>query len=136
MSLFLAVLVAVTFAVIVERTGLPTHAAEVVRRARGSLAVVTDRALTDDQKEQRLRTEALQLFVLLGRLLGGIALALGLPLALLWIGDRLGWTSMREVMDVLLRIDFIVGISVAGVLVLWWMNRRRVGDSFRRREDP
>lgn len=136
MSLFLAVLVAVAFAAIVERTGLPAHAAEVMRRARGSLAVVTDRALTDDQKERRLRAEALRLFVLLGRMAGGSALALGLPLALLWFGDRLGWMSMPEVLDVLMRVDFIVGISVAGGLVLWWMSRRRVDHSSRRREDP
>lgn len=124
MSLFLAVLVVVAFAVVVQWTGVVTRAGEAVRRARGSYAVVADRSLSDDQKERRLKEEAPRLFGLLGGILGGSALALGLPLALIWLGDRLGLVSLAGVMAILVRVDFLVAVTVVGILAAWWIRRR------------
>lgn len=124
MSLFLAVLVVVVFAVVVERAGVVARADEALRRARGSYAVVADRTLTDEQKERRLREEAPRLLGLLGRILGGSGLALGLPLGLLWVGDRLGMVSLAAVMAILVRVDFLVVVTVVGLLAAWWIRRR------------
>lgn len=124
MSLLLAILVVVAFAAVVQWTGLASRAAEAGRRARGSYAVVTDSSLTDEQKERRLKDEAPRLFGLLGLILGGSALALGLPLGLLWIGDRLGMVSLAAVMAILVRVDFLVAVTVVGALIAWWVRRR------------
>lgn len=125
MSLFLAVLVVVVFAVVVQWTGVASRASEAVRRARGSYAVVADRSLSDEQKERRLKEEAPRLFGLVGLILGGSALALGLPLGLLWLGDRLGLVSLAAVMAILVRVDFLVAVTGVGMLTLWWTRRRR-----------
>jgi hypothetical protein len=124
-TLLLAVLVVFAFAGIVGWTRLPAHAGEVVHRTRGSYAVVSDRSLSDEQKERRLKEEAPRLFALLGRIVAGSLLALGLPLGALWVVDRLGLASLSGVLEVLVRVDFLVAVSALGVLWGWWLSRRR-----------
>ena len=125
MTLLLALLVVAAFAGIVGRTRLPAHAGEAVRRARGSYAVVSDPSLSDGQKERRLREEAPRLLALLGRIVAGGIMALGVPLGALWVADRAGLTSLPEVLDVLVRLDFLLAVSAAGIVVAWWLTRRR-----------
>lgn len=124
LNLLLAVLVVAAFALLVQWTGVVSRAAEAGRRARGSYAVVADSSLTDEQKERRLKDEAPRLFGLLGLILWGSALALGLPLGLLWGADRLGMVSLSAVMAILVRVDFLMAVTVVGVPVAWWIRRR------------
>lgn len=124
MSLALALLVVAAFAGIVERTRLVAHVRVAMQRARGTYSIVSDPSLTDDEKERRLREEATRLFALLGRIVLGSLLALGLPLGVLWALDRFGWISLSEVLEVLVRLDFLVAVSALGVLALWWGRRR------------
>ena len=125
MSAILAILMVVAFAGIVTWTGVPAQAREVVRRTSASRAVVLDRSLTDQQKERHLRAEAPRLIGLLGRIVLGSALALALPLGALWMLDRLGLASLADVLAVLVRLDFILAVSAAGVLGAWWWVGRR-----------
>lgn len=136
MTLFLALLVVAAFAGIVGRMRLPAHAGEAVRRARGSYAVVSDRSLSDLQKERRLREETPRLLGLLGRIVAGGIMALGVPLGALWVADRAGLASLSEVLDVLVRLDFLLAVSVAGIVVTWWLARRgRPGRTANRETD-
>jgi hypothetical protein len=123
-SLLLALLVVVAFAFIVERTRLPAHVGDAVRRARGSYSVLSDRSMTDGEKERRLREEAFRLFVLLGRICFGSLLALGLPLGVLWVLDRMGLISLSEVLGVLMRLEFLISVGAIGMLTAWWVGRR------------
>lgn len=124
MTLLLALLVVVAFAGIVGWARLPAQAVEVTRRARESYLVVSDPSLSDDQKERRLRDEAPRLFALLGRMVGGGLLALTLPLGAVWVVDRIGLASLSEVLEMLARVDFLVAVSVVGVVAGWWVSRR------------
>jgi hypothetical protein len=123
MNFVLAVLVVIVFAAILERARLITHVRDVVRRARANYSVVADPALTDEQKERRLRAETPQLFALLGRIVLWSVLALALPLAALWIGDRLAVLSLAAVLAVFMRLDFLLVLTAAGILV-WWLSSR------------
>lgn len=114
MDVVWALLVVVTFAVLIERLGLPDRAREVARRSRDCLDVVRDASLDDAAKEERLRRQSLRLFGLFGRLAGGSLLALALPLAAVWLADRAGLASTAAVLSVLERVDFLVGVTVAG----------------------
>lgn len=124
MSWVWATAVVAGFAAVLEGVGLPGRAAEVAGRARECLSVLRDPALSDDQKEAALRRHAARLFVLLGILVGGSALALGLPLAAVWAVDQAGLASFPTVWATLQRLDFLAAVSVAGV-VLWLFFRQR-----------
>lgn len=124
MSIVLALLVVAAFAGIVERTRLPAHVAEAVRRGQESYAIVSDPTLTDDRKERRLREETVRLFALLGRIVLGSLLALGLPLGVLWILDWVGLISLPEILEVLVRLDFLLAVSAVGIIAVWWGRRR------------
>jgi hypothetical protein len=123
MNIVLALLVVIAVAGIVWWARLPAHLAEAVRGARGTYSVVSDPALTDDQKERRLKEEAPRLVGLLGRIVFGSVLALGLPLVAVWAVDRVGLISLPDVLGVLVRIDFLVAVSAFGVLAVWWVRR-------------
>lgn len=120
----MAVLVVFAFAGIVRMTHLPSHLREATHRAHGTYSIVSDRSLTDDQKERRLREATIPLVVLFGRIVAGSILALALPLAAVWAMDRFGFISLPDVLGVLVRIDFLVAVSAFGVLTAWWMRRR------------
>jgi hypothetical protein len=122
-SLVLALLVVAAFAGIVGRTRVVGHVRVAMQRARGTWSIVSDPALADDEKERRLRAESFPLLVLLGRIALGSVLALGLPLGVLWALDRSGWISMSEVLEILMRLDFLVAVSALGILTVWWGRR-------------
>lgn len=127
MSLLLAALVVVTFAAMIERFGLVGHAREVVARSRESLDLVRDRSLDDDAKEKRLQRHAVRLAQLVVILAGGSLLALGLPLAGVWLLDLIGVGSLGRVLSVLQRIDFLaatMALGLFGVLLLRRTGRR------------
>lgn len=116
MNLFLALFVVVGFAVTLEYLDLPDRARTVGQRSSRSLEVLRDSSLKDQEKEEILQRQSRQLFGLLGILVGGSALALGLPLGIVWLLGQLGVGSFWGTIGVLERIDFLVGVTVVGGL--------------------
>ena len=116
MSFLLAVFVVVAFAAVLERLHLPDRAREVRDRANDALAVLRDPALSDARKERELQGHSVALFRLLGILVGGSALALALPLAVVWLLGQVGVSSFGAVLSVLERLDFLAAVTVAGLL--------------------
>lgn len=125
MSWVLALFVVAGFALVFERLKLPEHAREAASRAHQSMRTLRDPELDDDGKEEALRDHAIQLFRLLGILLGGSILAIGLPLFPVWLLDLTGAASMDAVLAVLERPDFLAGVSVAGCLAYLTVRRAR-----------
>ena len=125
MSLGLAILVVAGFALIVSWSGLVGHAKEAGSRAQASLRALTDPSLEDDEKELRLRADALVLFRLLGQILLGSALTVLVPLGGVWFLGLAGIGSPSGVLEVLGRLDFLLVASLAGGLVYWCLGRVR-----------
>lgn len=125
MNLVLAVFVVVGFAVTIERLHLPTRAGEVGRHSTDCLGVLRDDSLDDAAKEAALQQRARRLFVLLGILTGGSALALGLPLLGVWLLGRVNVGSFGGTLDVLQRIDFLAGTTTVGLLGYFLVQRVR-----------
>lgn len=122
MSFALAVLVVLAFAAMVAGLGLPGRARESARRASECVAVLRDPALDDDAKERRMRSEAGRLAALAGWLVGGAALAIGLPLLAVRALDGAGIASFDGVLAMLSRLDFLAATTVAGLLA-WALAR-------------
>lgn len=125
MNAVLAMFVVVGFAVTIERLHLPTRAREVGRHSMASLDVLQDESLSDADKEAALQNRSRQLFRLLGILTGGSALALGLPLGIVWLLGQVGVGSFHGALAVLQRIDFLVGTTVVGLLAYFLVQRLR-----------
>lgn len=116
MNFILALFVVVAFAATLEYLGLPGHARAVGNRSSRSLKVLRDDSLGDREKEEVLQDQSGELFRLLGILVGGSALALGLPLGIVWVLGQVGIGSFWGTIDVLERIDFLVGVTLVGGL--------------------
>lgn len=125
MSLLLASLVVLAFAVATELLGLPSRAREVAHRGRECVHVLRDPSLDDRAKERALQAEALQLFRLsLLLVLGGVS-ALLLPLGAVWLLDATGVGSFDGVLLVLQRLDFLGVVLLAGLVVYALIPRLR-----------
>lgn len=129
MSLLLAVLVVVAFAVALEALGLPERAREVVRRSGECVHLLRDPSLDDAERERGLQRQAVRLFGLLGILAGGAALALGVPLAAVWLLERAGVASLPGVLEVLERVDFLLAACVVGGAAYFLARRMGSGGS-------
>lgn len=116
MNFALALFVVVGFAAMLEYLGLPDRALTVGRRSGRSLQVLRDNSLKDREKEAALQRQARKLFRLFGMLMGGSLLALGLPLGVIWVLGQVGIGSFWGTIGVLERIDFLVGVTVTGLL--------------------
>jgi hypothetical protein len=116
MNFALAVFVVIGFAATLEYLNLPDHARAVGERSSRSLSVLRDDSLGDREKEEALQIQSRELFRLLGILVGGSALALGLPLCIVGLLGQLGIGSFWDTIAVLERIDFLVGVTALGGL--------------------
>ena len=116
MNFAFAVFVVIVFAATLEYLDLPSHARAVGDQSSRSFKVLRDDSLGDQEKEKVLQQQSGELFRLLGILVGGSALALGLPLGIVWLLSRTGIGSFWGTIGVLERIDFLVGVTMVGLL--------------------
>lgn len=114
MNVALALFVVVGFATIIEYLDLPARARAVGERSRATASVLSDDSMGDREKETALQQQSRHLFRLLGILVGGSALAIGLPLGIVWVVGELGVGSFWGTLDVLERIDFLAAVTIAG----------------------
>lgn len=107
------------FILLVRLLGLVRSSASVVALARHTFQVIRSPSLGDDEKERELQKIARRLFRLFFVLALGGVLALALPMAVLWVGDRLGWVSFAAVLDAIQSPWFILvgSLLVLGVFV-------------------
>lgn len=117
MSVLLAALVVVAFALAVGWLDLPARAREVGVRSREGLDALRDPALDDRAKEEALQSVAVRLLGLLGLLVGGGLVALGVPLLGVWLLELGGVASLEAVLSVLERPEFLAAATGAGLLV-------------------
>jgi hypothetical protein len=123
MNFALAVFVVVGFAATIEYFDLPDRARTVGNRSSDSLEVLRDESLGDREKEEVLQSQSRELFRLLGILLGGSALALGLPLGIVWLLGQMGVGSFWGTMSILERLDFLAGVTIVGGLGYFLVRR-------------
>ena len=80
-----AALIIAGFAWLLVRLGLVERARQINGLVRQSAATMSDRALNDDEKERALQRHSIALFRQFALLTLGLALALGLPILLVWL---------------------------------------------------
>jgi hypothetical protein len=115
------------FMVIMQMLGLARHAGSALALSNDAMKVMGNAALSDDQKERAMQAHAVKLFRLFIVLtIGGVAAVLA-PLAIVWGLGRVGLLSFEGVMDMALSWPFLVGVSLAAVVLFVVMSRTRRG---------
>ena len=115
---FGAIALVIGFGILVRLLGLEKKSSDVVRIARHSLKIINSPKLSDEEKERRLQRNSTKLFGLFFVLAISAAIALGLPLGILWLCDRFGLLSLAAVLNTTLSPLFLILSSILVILFL------------------
>ena len=115
----------VAFAFLIQYFGLIDKGKAVVSIAIESLGTIASNKLSEEEKEFQLQQNSKKLFGLFFVLAAGGILALLLPIAILWLCDKIGWLSLNAVIDTTISPLFILISSLVLILVLFLPGRLR-----------
>ncbi|GAB4535313.1 MAG: hypothetical protein Tsb0014_22210 [Pleurocapsa sp.] len=113
-----AMILVAGFVFLFQLLGLVKKSQDVVRLSRQSLDIIRSPRLSDEEKESQLQQNSQKLFGLFFLLAGGGAIAILLPLAVLYFCDRLGWLSLTSIIDTTLSPAFLILSSIIIIVVV------------------
>ena len=116
--------VVITFAILSYYLGVISRSREAISIAQSAGKILRDNKIEDGDKEKILQRSSLRLFGLLGMLLFGSAIALLAPFGLLWVIEMAGYPIIDETLIMLQRWEFLVGATVVGFIVFYYMRQR------------
>lgn len=105
-------------------------AAGVLESARSAFTVIFDSTVSEDEKEVQVRRAALGMFRSFALILGIGVVSLAVPVAIVWLGARVGLYALDDAVGVASSWWFIAVSTVAAV-ALWYL----VGRTPRRASD-
>ncbi|WP_019503496.1 sulfotransferase [Pleurocapsa sp. PCC 7319] len=120
-----AIVLVVSFLVLIQLLGVTNKSKYVVRIALHSMKIIGSSRLSDEQKESKLRKNSLRLFSLFFILASGGAIAILIPLAILWLGDRLGYLSLSAVLATTVSPVFLIISTVITMIALYFSSNKK-----------
>ena len=124
-----AIALVIGFVVLFQLLGLGKNSGDVIRLSRYSMKIISSSRLSDEQKESRLQRNSQKLFGLFFILAVKLAIAIFIPLAILWLGDRLGVLSLSAVLDTTISPVFIVVSSILAIAILCFKPNKKTRDN-------
>ena len=122
-----AALIVAGFSWLLVRLHLVEQAGRINAVVRDSAATMADRSLSDRDKEQALRRNSIALFGQFARITLGLALALGAPIALVWLLGLTALWSFDDAIAASLSWPFLVAGLILFVAVMIVGRRRSAG---------
>jgi len=101
MAFAVAVFVCVAFVALADRLGIADQPVKVAAASRRALQTFTDPTLHDDAKERSMRADARALGRLFLVITASALVAIGLPIAAVWLLDAAGVVAFAAVLDAL-----------------------------------
>lgn len=126
-SLFVAGLAVLVFAIILAVSRIGKTAGSAVKLCVDGVSAIFDRDLTDDEKEAKARQSAIALLAASWGIAWRLAAALGGAALPIYLVDFLGFSPAGDVIALMLRLDFIIIVSVALVAGVYLLKRLRAG---------
>jgi hypothetical protein len=120
-----AILIVAGFCWLLLRLQLAERSKLISGIVRQSVATTADRSLSDDAKAKALRRHSLALFGIFARLTLGLALAVGLPILLVWLIAFTRLWSFQGAIDATLTWPFLVAGLLPFVAIFLRSRRRR-----------
>ena len=121
-----AILLVAGFVVLIQLLGVIKKSHNVIRIALHSLKVIGSSRLSDEQKESKLQKNSKRLFGLFFVLALGSAIAILIPIGILWLGDYLGLISLSAVLATTISPVFILVSSILMVALIFLKSRVNV----------
>lgn len=115
----------VCFAIVLLRSGILEIARAVPATATAGVTAMLDADLDDNAKEVAVRRAGLRLVGQAWRVAWRLALALAAVLLPIHAAELAGLVAAEASLAVLLRVDFIVAVSIAAVAAGWALRRLR-----------
>lgn len=97
--------------------------------AMSGVTVMLDSTQSDDNKERAVRESGFKLIMGAWRFLWRFALALAAVALPIVLADAAGLVPQEDSLGALLRIDFIVIVSILGIVLSWLLKRRQSPDT-------
>lgn len=113
------------FAVVLVRTDILGVARRLMDQAMAGISAMLDSALDDAAKERAVRGAGLALIRCGAGVAWRFALALAAAYLPLWLADAAGLVPLEAVLGLMLRLDYIIGVTVLAVLAGWALKRLR-----------
>lgn len=120
-----AIFVVAGFLVLARITGMLRCASGVLARSREAVVLIGNREMDELEKERAVQAHAKALFGSFLLITALSVVALGIPLAIVWLLDWCGLVALDAVMAVLISWQFLVIATGIGLLGWWAMRRMR-----------
>ncbi|WP_420587430.1 sulfotransferase [Ruegeria sp.] len=117
-------------------TNIAGVARTVITASLTGVSSLFDNQLSDREKERAARQAGIRLLIGGGNIAWRIALALALAGLPIWLADRVGFVAGGAVLDVMLRVDYIVIVSVLAIVVVKGAGRLRKPVAPQQTKDP
>ena len=111
------------FGLYVTRIG--SVARNVSQRAYQGIGAMTDAELTDDDKELAVRQAGIALFIGAWSIFWRFALCFTMTYVPIYLADRLHISNEGELIELMLRLDYIIIVSLVLVTIVWLAGRQR-----------
>ena len=122
-----AILIVAGFTWLFLRLHVVEHTSKVNGIVRQSVATAADRSLSDDAKARAMRGHSLALFGIFANLIFRLALAVGLPILLVWLLAFTRLWTFQGALEATLTWPFLVAGLLPFVLAFLRFERRREG---------
>ncbi|QBF30550.1 sulfotransferase [Thalassococcus sp. S3] len=100
-------------------------ASGVLDTARGAMAVMSDRHISDEEKERRMRRASVQMFRSFAVILGIGIVSLAVPSGIVWAGAALGLYALDHALAVALGWPFILASAGLAIAIWYLLERQR-----------
>jgi hypothetical protein len=124
-AISIALFSVVGFVIVLFKSHALAIASGLAEVAMSGVSVMLDSTQSDDAKERAVRESGVKLVLGAWRVLWRFALALAAVALPIILANALGLVRQEDSLGVLLRIDFIVMVSVLGMALSWALRRRQ-----------
>ena len=113
------------FALVLARLSIAAAGRRMIAAVMGGLGTMLDREMDDDAKELAVRRAGMQLLGETGRLGLLIGAALGAAALPIYAADALGVADADAVFTLMMRVDYLLAVTLAAFLIVWLLGRRK-----------
>ncbi len=113
-----AAFIVLGFMAIAQLLRIPARAGEAVNQSKSALTILRNKELDELEKEKAVQAFATRLFLLFLVLTVTAAIALAIPIGIVWLGDLMGIVDFEQALDQTLSWQVLLGATVLGGLIL------------------
>ena len=128
-AIIVALAAVVVFAAVLAVTSIGSVGKRVVSISMAGVSAILDSDLDDDSKERQVRRAGIDLLLVSWGIAWRFSVALGGTAVPILLADALNWVSLDSVISTMLRVDFIVSVTVVLIALGFLLSRLKHGET-------